>query len=54
MTELQPWTEREKRNTRRVVRTVKRGFQRIEKLWDENEIPEARAGESCCHGAGQT
>jgi len=26
-----------------VVRIVKRGFQRIEKLWEENEIPEARA-----------
>ena len=25
-----------------MVRIVKRGFQRIEKLWEENEIPEAR------------
>jgi hypothetical protein len=40
--ELQPWIEREKaEHVRRVVKIVKRGFQRIEKLW-ENEIPEAR------------
>jgi hypothetical protein len=44
MAELQPWIEREKaEHIRRVVRIVKRGFQRIEKLWEENEIPEARA-----------
>jgi hypothetical protein len=41
--DLQPWIEREKaEHVRRVVRIVKRGFQRIEELW-ENELPEARA-----------
>jgi hypothetical protein len=41
--DLQPWIEREKaEHVRRMVRIVKRGFQRIEELW-ENEIPEARA-----------
>jgi hypothetical protein len=44
MSELQPWIEREKaEHVRRVVRIVKRGFQRIEKTWDENPVPEARA-----------
>ena len=44
MTELQPWIEREKaEHVQRVVRIVKRGFQRIEKTWDENPVPEARA-----------
>jgi DNA-binding transcriptional regulator YhcF (GntR family) len=42
--ELQPWIEREKaEHVRRMVGIVKRGFQRIEKLWEENEIPEASA-----------
>jgi hypothetical protein len=44
MAELQPWIEREKaEHIRRAVSTAKRGFERIEKLWDENESPEARA-----------
>jgi len=35
--------EREKaEHVRRAVTTAKRGFRRIEKLWDENEIPEVR------------
>jgi DNA-binding transcriptional regulator YhcF (GntR family) len=43
MTELQPWIEREKvEHVKRVVRIVKRGFQRIEKIWDENPDPEVR------------
>ena len=42
--ELQPWIEREKaEHVRRIVTIAKRGFQRIEKLWDENALPEARA-----------
>jgi AcrR family transcriptional regulator len=42
--QLQPWIEREKaEHTRRIVAIAKRGFQRIEKLWDENAVPEAKA-----------
>ena len=41
--QLQPWIEREKaEHTRRIVAIAKRGFRRIEKIWDENAIPEAR------------
>jgi hypothetical protein len=41
--QLQPWIEREKaEHIRRVVRIVKHGFQRIERLWDEN-APEVRS-----------
>jgi len=44
ITELQPWIEREKaEHVRRIVAIAKRGFQRIEKIWDENVVPEARA-----------
>ena len=44
MAELQPWIEREKaEHIQRIVAIAKRGFRRIEKLWDENAIPEARA-----------
>ena len=44
MAELQPWIEREKaEHIKRIVAIAKRGFRRIEKLWDENEIPQARA-----------
>jgi hypothetical protein len=44
MAELQPWIEREKaEHVQRVVRIVKRGFQRIEELWDSSALPEARA-----------
>ena len=28
---------------KRIVAIAKRGFRRIEKLWDENTVPEARA-----------
>jgi DNA-binding transcriptional regulator YhcF (GntR family) len=43
ITELQPWIEREKaEHVRRIVAIAKRGFQRIEKIWDENAVPEAR------------
>jgi hypothetical protein len=44
ITELQPWIEREKaEHVKRIVAIAKRGFQRIEKIWDENAVPEARA-----------
>ncbi len=40
---LRPWIEQQKaEHTRRAVNMAKRGFQRIEKLWDENAVPEAR------------
>ena len=43
MAELQPWIEREKaEHIKRIVAIAKRGFRRIEKLWDENAVPEAR------------
>jgi hypothetical protein len=43
MAELQPWIEREKaEHVKRIVTIAKRGFQRIEKIWDENAVPEAR------------
>jgi hypothetical protein len=34
MADLQPWIEQEKA---KHVRRIKRGFERIEKVWDENE-----------------
>jgi DNA-binding transcriptional regulator YhcF (GntR family) len=44
ITELQPWIEQQKaEHVRRAVNIAKRGLQRIEKLWDENAVPEARA-----------
>ena len=44
MTDLQPWIEQEKiKHIKRAVMMAKRGFQRIEKLWDENAVPEAKA-----------
>ena len=44
MAELQPWIEREKaEHIKRIGAIAKRGFRRIEKLWDENAVPEARA-----------
>jgi len=38
---LQQWIEREKaEHIKRIVAAIaKRGFQRIEKLWDENAVP---------------
>jgi len=41
--DLQPWIEQEKlRHVQRVVRMAKRGFERIEKQWDQN-APEVRS-----------
>jgi len=38
MAELQPWIEREKaEHIKRIVAIAKRGFERIEKVWDENQ-----------------
>jgi hypothetical protein len=38
MADLQPWIEQEKaKHVRRIVNMAKRGFERIEKVWDENE-----------------
>jgi len=38
MADLQPWIEQEKaKHVRRIVNFAKRGFERIEKVWDENE-----------------
>ena len=38
MADLQPWIEQEKaKHVRRIVNIAKRGFERIEKVWDENE-----------------
>jgi len=43
MAQLQPWIEREKaEHIKRIVAIAKRGFRRIEKLWDENAVREAR------------
>jgi hypothetical protein len=43
MAELQPWIEEQKaQHIRRAVTMAKRGFERIEKLWDEN-APEVRS-----------
>ena len=44
MAELQPWIEREKaEHIRRIVAIAKRGFRRIEKLWDETEAADSKA-----------
>ena len=38
MADLQPWIEQEKaKHVRRIVNIAKRGLERIEKVWDENE-----------------
>jgi len=38
MADLQPWIKQEKaKHVRRIVNIAKRGFERIEKVWDENE-----------------
>ena len=38
MAQLQPWIEREKaEHIKRIVAIAKRGFERIEKVWDENQ-----------------
>ena len=43
MEELQPWFEREKaEHIERIVAIAKRGFRRIEKLWDETEVADSR------------
>jgi len=42
--ELQPWIEREKaEHIKRAVRMAKRGFERIERLWDEQEAADCKA-----------
>ena len=39
MAQLQPWIEQEKaKHVKRIVKIAKRGFRRIEKLWDENAV----------------
>jgi hypothetical protein len=44
MEELRPWIEQQKaEHTRRAVNMAKRGFQRIEKLWDETEVTDSKA-----------
>ena len=44
MAELQPWIEREKaEHVRRAVRMAKRGFERIERLWDEQEAADCKS-----------
>jgi len=44
MAELQPWIEREKaEHVKRAVRMAKRGFERIERLWDEREAANCKA-----------
>ena len=43
MAELQPWIEREKaEHVKRAVRMAKRGFERIERLWDEQEAADCK------------
>ena len=42
--DLQPWIEREKvEHIKRAVQMAKRGFERIEKLWDEREAVDCKA-----------
>jgi hypothetical protein len=42
--ELQPWIEREKaEHIKRAVRMATRGFERIERLWDEQEAADCKA-----------
>ena len=44
MAQLQPWIEREKaEHIKRAVKMATRGFERIERLWEVNQSPEARA-----------
>jgi hypothetical protein len=44
MAELQPWIEREKaEHIKQIVAIAKRGFRRIEKLWDETEVADSKA-----------
>ena len=44
MAELQPWIKREKaEHIKRIVAIAKRGFRRIEKLWDETEVADSKA-----------
>jgi hypothetical protein len=43
MADLQPWIEAEKvKHIKRAVSMAKRGFERIERMWDENS-PEVRS-----------
>ncbi|PYK69392.1 MAG: hypothetical protein DME45_02410 [Verrucomicrobia bacterium] len=42
--DLQPWIEREKaQHIKRAVRMAKRGFERIERLWDERDVADSKA-----------
>jgi hypothetical protein len=44
MAQLQPWIEYQKaEHIQRAVKMATRGFERIERLWEENQSPEARA-----------
>ena len=44
MAQLQPWIEQEKaKHIQCAVRLAKRGFERIEKLWDETEVADSKA-----------
>jgi hypothetical protein len=53
--QLQPWIEQEKiKHIKRAVMMANRGFQRIEKLWDENESPPSEVRNPCCRDLGQT
>jgi hypothetical protein len=53
MAELQPWIEREKaEDIKRIVAIAKGVFRRLEELWDENAVPEARGREPYCRDVG--
>ena len=44
MAELEPWIEREKaKHIKRAVSMAIRGFERIERLWDEQEAADCKA-----------
>ena len=53
--DLQPWIEREKaQHIKRAVRMAKRGFERIERLWDERDLADSQGGKPCCSDPRQT
>jgi hypothetical protein len=44
MADLEPWIEQEKvKHIKRAVSMAKRGFERIERLWDEKEAVDSKA-----------
>src|SRR6516164_6026468 len=52
--ELRPWIEREKsEHIRRAVAMGKRGFERIGKLWDENEAVDPKQEQAASSALGQ-